>query len=268
MDCEAIRTHLADHLTGTLPPHVADDVTGHLRTCAACAAEMDGLEDTWQALGTIPAERPDSPAMRARFRAMLDGYEQGVRPVDNHSRAPRAWAPPLRYAAWMSTAAALLVIGIAVGRQTMPPPPAADQQIAELRAELRDMREMVTLSLLQQQSASERLRGVTWTDRIEQPGNEVTGALLDALMHDPNDNVRLRTVDALRRLADHEAVRRGTVEALSRQTSPLVQVALIDFVVEMNGREAADALRRLSEDPMVHEEVRARAEQGLARLGV
>jgi hypothetical protein len=268
MDCEEIRTHLADHLSGTLPPHLADAVAGHLRTCAACAAEMDGVEDTWQALGTMPAERPDSAAMRARFRAMLDGYEEGARPADTHRRPLRALSAPARYAVWMSAAAALLVVGVAIGRQTIPPPPATDPQIAELRSELRDMREMVTLSLLQQQSASERLRGVTWTDRIDQPGTALTRALLDALMHDPNDTVRLRTVDALKRFADHETVRHGAVEALPQQTSPLVQVALIDFIVEMNSREAADALRRLSRDPMVHEQVRARAEQGLARLGV
>ena len=267
MDCEEIRTHLADHLNATLPPHVAEDVADHLRSCAACAAEVEALEDTWQALGTIAAERPDSAAMRARFRAMLAGYEEGARPADTRIRA-RVLRAPVRYAAWMSAAAALVVLGIAVGRRTAEPPPAPDQQIVALRDELRDMREIVTLSLLQQQSASDRLRGVTWTDRIDQPGIELTRALLDALIHDPNDNVRLRTVDALKRFADHETVRRGAVEALPQQTSPLVQMALIDFIVDMNSREAADALRRLSMDPMVHEQVRTRAEQGLARLGV
>jgi hypothetical protein len=166
----------------------------------------------------------------------------------------------------MSTAVAMLILGVAIGRLTVAAP-GTDPQIAVLRSELGAMREMVTLSLLQQQSASERLRGVTYTDSLDQPGGAVTRALLDALMHDPNDNVRLRTIDALRRLAEQDAVRRGAVEALPRQRSPLVQVALIDFVVETNNRDAADALRRIAVDPMVDEQVRARAEQGLARLG-
>jgi len=129
------------------------------------------------------------------------------------------------------------------------------------------MREMVTLSLLQQQSASERLKGVSYTSQMEQPGSEITGALLDALMHDPNDNVRLSTVDALKRFADQDGVRRGTIEALSRQTSPLVQMALIEFVLEVGGGDAADALRQMSKDPMVDEAVRAFAVRGLAQLG-
>jgi HEAT repeat protein len=157
---------------------------------------------------------------------------------------------------------------VALGRQTAPRPPAADSQIAALRHELRDMRQMVTLSLLQQQSASERLKGVTWTQQIDQPGIEITTALLDVLMHDPNDNVRLRTIDALKQFAGLESVRHGAVEALPRQTSPLVQVALMDFVMEVTGRDAADAIRRLSSDPMVNEAVRARAAQALANMGV
>jgi HEAT repeat protein len=129
------------------------------------------------------------------------------------------------------------------------------------------MRQMMTLSLLQQQSASERLNGVMWTGRIDNPGNEIVAALLDTLMHDPNVNVRLATVDALKRFGANDAVRRGAIEALGRQTSPLVQLALIDFVVETDGAESAATLRRLSQDPTVDQAVRARAALGLQHVG-
>jgi hypothetical protein len=266
MECKELETHLADHLAGTLPPEIAEQVAAHLRTCAACAVEADGLQDTWQTLGTLRAERPDSAVMRARFEAALAGYQSAITPGQTSPPLMRLW--PARYAAWASAAAAILVVGIAVGRQTVAEPPAADPQIVELREEVRVMREMVTLSLMQQQSASERLKGVSFTRMIDQPGGEITDALLDALMHDPSDSVRLRTVDALKRFADQEGVRRATADALTRQSSPLVQAALIDFVVEINNRQAADALRQLSADPMVNQAVRARAERGLARMGV
>ena len=129
------------------------------------------------------------------------------------------------------------------------------------------MRQVLTLSLLQQQSASERLKGVSFTAQAEQPGNEVALALLDTLMHDPNVNVRLATIDALKRFAARENVRRGVIEALASQTSPLVQIALIDFVVETNGRDAADTLRRLSGDPMLDQAVRGRAARALRQIG-
>jgi hypothetical protein len=263
MRCEEIHAHLADHLAGTLAPDVSGDVAAHLRTCRACAAEADGLDETWQMLGTVPADRPDSAAMRVRFDAALDGYQHGLRV---ESATPGRFARIRTYGLQFAAAAAVLVLGVSIGRQTAPPP-AADPQLMMLREELRDMRQMVTLSLLQQQSASERLKGVSFTTQIEQPGSEVTLALLDTLMHDPNVNVRLATIDALKRVAARESVRRGVIEALARQTSPLVQIALIDFVVEANGREAADTLRRLSSDPMLDQAVRGRATQALRQIG-
>jgi hypothetical protein len=73
---------------------------------------------------------------------------------------------------------------------------------------MRQLREMVSLSLMQQQSASDRLKGVSWTGQLDRPSGEVVAALLDALMHDPNVNVRLATIDALERFASREDVRR------------------------------------------------------------
>jgi hypothetical protein len=263
MRCEEIHAQLSDHLAGTLPPDESGAVAEHLRTCPACAAEADGLDDTWQMLGTVPAERPDSPAMRTRFDAALDGYRHGLHV---ESAQPNRYARIRTYGLTFAAAAAVLVLGVGIGRQTAPPP-AVDPQLALLRDELRDMRQMVTLSLLQQQSASERLRGVSFTSQIDQPGSEVSAALLETLMHDSNVNVRLATIDALKRFAARVDVRRGVIDALPRQTSPIVQIALIDFVVEASGRDAADTLRRLSADPMLDKAVRARAAQKLEQIG-
>jgi hypothetical protein len=262
MRCEEIHAQLADHLAGTLLPDAADAVADHLRTCPSCAAEVEGLNDTWQQLGRLPGHQPDSSAMRARFDAALEGYQRGLNARIAEPRLVRLRTYGLQFAA----AAAMVVLGVAIGRQTTRPT-APDPQLAILREELRDMRQMVTLSLLQQQSASERLKGVSFTSQIEQPDSAVTVALLDMLMHDPNVNVRLATIDALKRLASREAVLHGVIEALPRQTSPLVQIALIDFIVEKNGRGAADTLRQLSTDEMLDRAVRARALQGLQRLG-
>ncbi|MET0428211.1 MAG: HEAT repeat domain-containing protein [Microvirga sp.] len=237
---------------------MAAEVDTHLQSCAACAAEFEAAGDTWQRLALIPGPRPDSTAMRARFDAALEDYQQ------ERSDRPR-WSPVARYALQALAAAALIVIGVAIGRSTVPAP-APDPQISEMRTELREMRHMVTLSLLQQGSASDRLKGVTFTGQLDQPGTDIAAALLEALRYDANVNVRLATIDALKRFAGDEAVRRGTVETLPEQT-PIVQIALIDFLVETDRRDAAAMLRRLSTDAMVDAAVRARAEQGLLRLG-
>jgi len=268
MRCEEIHAHLADHLAGTLLPDVAEQVADHLRECQTCTAEVESLQETWQLLGTLPAHTPDSAAMRARFAASLDGFQGGLSTGPASAVVSRRFSRPSTYAWPLAAAAASVVIGIAIGRQTAPAPATTpDAQLTMLREELREMRHMVTLSLLQQQSASDRLKGVSFTNQIEQPDSQITVALLDTLMHDPNVNVRLATIDALKPLSTRAVVRRGVIDALPRQTSPLVQIALIDFIVEKNGREAVDTLRRLSMDDMLDAAVRARARQGLQQIG-
>jgi len=243
-------------------------------------SESDALDATWQMLGSIDAPAPDSDRMRARLDAVIDAVEHG-----HFDRGPERSAP-LRgmlpsFVLQGLAAAAMLVIGIAIGRYGAPNkarPPAAEStaaatatdsasQIAAMRSEMHDLREMVSLSLMQQQSASERLKGVSWIGQIDRPSHDLAAALLDTLMHDPNVNVRLATVDALERFASEESVRRATVAAMDRQTSPFVQIALIDLMVKMKDRESVATLRRLSEDPAVNDAVRMRAVSALQQLG-
>ena len=261
MECEVVQAHLPDYLGRSLPPPVAADVDAHLSTCAACATEYAAIEETWQRLRGIPAAEADTASMRSRFEAGLQGYTL------EHQPRPAARRSFVYFGLQFAAAAALVVLGVMIGRQTMVSP-TPGPQLAALRDELRDMREMVAISLLQQRSATERLKGVSWSNQIDEPGMTLTSALLEALMHDPNVNVRLSTIDALKRFAERDDVRLGALEALSRQTSPIVQVALIDFVIETNGREAAAALRRIAEDPMANDTVRIRARRGLEQLGV
>jgi HEAT repeats len=227
--------------------------------------DRDEHVEVWELLGEIPAEPANAAAMRSRFDAAL---EAEMRAGGSHTRRRDPGTLWRHMAPWAMAAAALVVLGVGfvAGRATKQIPP-ADPSLAVLREELRATRQMVALSLLQQQSASDRLKGVSWTGQIEMPGNEIVAALLDTLTHDANVNVRLASIDALKRFADQQNVRRATIDALTRQDSPLVQVALIDFMVEINQREAVPELRRLSQDLMVNQAVRERAKWSLQQIG-
>jgi hypothetical protein len=237
--------------------------------------EAHDLDATWRMLGAIDAPSPDSERMRARIDAVIEAIDSGPRVL-----RPSRWQSHVLQGL---AAAAVLVIGIGIGwfaasgrtrpaaaptaGGTRPAAEDATQQIAAMRTEMHDLREMVSLSLMQQQSAAERLKGVSWTGQLDRPSSEVVSALLDALMHDPNVNVRLATIDALERFASQDEVRRGTIQAVRQQPSPLVQVALIDFMVKTHERESLPVLRQLAMDPQANDAVRARAAWGLQQLG-
>ena len=273
MQCETARERLVDGLTSAAPDEMAE-IEQHLAECAACRADASSLTHVWEALGSIDSDGADAPAterMRGRLYALLasHGADPGSLKASGYQRRGRAfWRA--RYALQAAAAVAVLALGLALGmgiaRYTAAPA-APPSDIDMMRQELQDLRHMVTLSLLQQQSATDRLKGVSWSGQLDAPRNDVVQALLDALANDPNVNVRLASLDALERFADREPVRRAAVDAVQTQMSPLVQIALIDFIVKTGERESLEVLKRLADDPQVHEAVRARATWGLSMLG-
>jgi len=255
MNCEQARTQFVDYWRGSLEDS-GGEFRAHLALCERCRSEAEDLRDMWSTLGTLPDEEP-SLGMRARFYDALRVARQ--READR--RQPLWW---LRHPAFQAAAAmVILVIGVGTGfllrgRDT--------SEVSQLRGEVYNMRQLVALSLLQQQNASDRLRGVNYTYRVEQDDPQVLSALLTTLDHDPNVNVRLAAVDALKNFTDGPVGRRGLVQALAKQESPLVQIAILDQMVELREKSGAPAIERLVSSQDVNPDVRQRAQWALKQL--
>jgi anti-sigma-K factor RskA len=267
MKCEQIAELLPDYLQGSLNADQHRNVEAHLEQCSDCSEEVA----LWRKLSLLPTEQP-SPASRARFEAMLQAFQAGRSnlPAGNSEwrKSASAWnvfhwlRSPLGAAAW---GAALLVIGLYAGlRWAGPKPPSPD--IAEIQKELESTKQLVVLSMLQQQSASARLEGVNWSTRDQQLDPKVLSALLHTLRFDQSVDVRLAALDALSRHSAQPQVRSSVVNALQEQQSPLVQVALIDQLVEWHDREAKPHLEQLRQSPNLNPTVRQRADWAISKL--
>jgi predicted anti-sigma-YlaC factor YlaD len=256
MTCEETTPLLMDRLQGQLAGADEARLEAHLTTCAACRAEVDAMTETWNTLGNLDDEQVPHERLRARFHAGLAAYE---------ARASRPWTErwlggwwPQQPALQMGLAAALAVIGLAVGQQ-LPSP--VDAEVAALRAEVRT----VGLALLDHQSASERLLGVEWSRRTAQ-APEIVNALLERVQYDSNLSVRLAAVDALRAELDRPGVVEGLAMALERQESPLLQVALTDALLAAD-QPAIDAVRGVLERTELDPAVREYLQMALSEVG-
>jgi hypothetical protein len=280
MNCSRVQESFVDYLAGTLSEPDAVDLRAHLASCPVCQREWAGLQEIARKLEALPGETP-SPRLRENFYAMLETHQRAA-----DSRSPFALARsrldrffeallPARPAFQFAFACALLLAGLLVGARLLPRAPApalatttvADKaELAALRAKVDSMGQLITYSLLQQQSTSERIKGVLATMDLAQPDRQVLTDLVGALAFDPSVNVRLSAVEALVPHAGDGLVRAGVLSALPRESAPLVQLAMIELLAATRDPAAEPVLDRLARDAATDRDVREAARRALAFL--
>jgi HEAT repeat protein len=145
--------------------------------------------------------------------------------------------------------AAALAAGVGIGLIAAGGRGPGEGEIQALRREVGSLHQMVAVSLLAQESASERLRGVAYGRDLAGNEPEVLDALFSALASDPNVNVRLAALEALAPATSLPARRQRLVRAVAAQDSPLVQLTAIDLLIESDGAAARRDLEQLLADP-------------------
>ncbi len=274
MNCQQIAELLPDYLQGILALEQATAIEQHAEHCAACAQDIV----MWQKLEMLADEQPSSDS-RARFEAMMHACSAPLATEPNRetpraASTPATHKPSWNFLEWLRSplgvvawSAALVILGVVIGtRVNNHAAPGAHDEIASMHAEVASMRQLVALSMLQQTSASERLQGVSWSNREDHLDAQVQSALLHTLRYDGSVDVRLAALDALSRHAGQPQIRKGVVDALQEQQSPLVQVALIDQLTEWRDPDATQRLRNFQQTPNLNPAVKQRAEWAIAKL--
>ena len=277
MNCQRVQESFIDYQDGTLAPDESAELRAHLSSCPACQREWAALQEITRKLDQLPAAEP-SPRLREQFYAMLETHQSAANSVNPFvlakSRLDSFFAAllPARPAFQFAFSLVLLVAGVFAGARFLghPAPTAVDEktkeELADLRAQVNGMNKLVTYSLLQQKSTSERLQTVLATMDLKTPDRKVLSDLVGALAFDPSVNVRLSAVEALAPHAEDRLVRAGLLSALPRESAPLVQLAMIELLTSVRETEATPVFEHLSRDENADKNVREAARRGLAVL--
>lgn len=275
MNCKEIQTKLIDYLDHRLDAATAEAMTQHLATCASCSREAEELQELFTTMSKSPLEVPP-PVLRESFNTMLQSELNMLATTTIIEEFPAATgeaAQPariLRFSSpWWRVAAAIILlaggigIGMVIGTR---PAESTTDEIAAMRKELREMKEEVMFNLINDESASQRIKAVSYVEQMSSPDQQVINALLNTLDHDKSVNVRLASLYSLSRFADRQAVRDSLVTSLKLQTDPIVQVVLINLLGEKRETKAIAPIKEIILNKKTLPEVKDAAQRSLKTM--
>lgn len=263
-----ISQQIFEYLGNELSENEKSNFEKHLENCAQCSEEFQIQKKLWIELGSVSEKNP-SPKLSKRFYEMLKNEEQFLTETKVEKTNWFSMLFPKKPAVQFAVALGMLLVGIFLGfgMKSVSEKGESEQSIALLRDEVKEMNKMLTVSLLQQQSATERLRGVSLCSQTEGKADpEITNALIQTLKFDGNVNVRLAALDVLKEMVNQQSVRTELIEALPIQKSPMMQIAMVDLMVDLKEKNSVDVMRKMLTEPDLNVVAKNRLEMGIKQL--
>jgi hypothetical protein len=271
MECKDYREQFTSLLTDSIPQAQRSEIESHLEGCADCREEFESSKKIWYLMGEMTQPEP-SASMQADFNAILSGFKKEQ---DIQKNPFGEWMNKLREFLYLQVqprlvySLLLVAFGLVGGYFLHQPGQSAtvyNKQIDSLSSQVSEMKQVMMFSLLQDPSASQRIRAVAYTEEISNVDFKVIGALFTTLNEDPNVNVRLATLDALVKLAGEPKVREGLVRSIDLQESPLMQTAIADVMVKLQEKSSVRSLQKLLHKKDLNEMVKFNIEKSIQRL--
>lgn len=262
MTREEVQQLLDAYFEGSL----REDQREALRSALVSHADLEAEYQLWEDLGGVAVEKP-GPGLALRLAEALETVKQEERAARMPSRP--SWLEQVLARFWPSqpaysfaAAALFLVLGLAGGWLAAGGLRAEDPLLRELRAEVRDTRELVVLTMLQQESATDRLRAVSYSSEMRDANPAVIHALVRTLRFDASVDVRLAAIEVLSRYREQIAVRQAFLDAVQDPASnPLVQVELVVQLGRVQDPQVRTVLEQIAVNEKLDRSVRMAAAQ-------
>ena len=269
-NCEQYEELFAGWINNELKPAEKDKLEQHLNGCEACREELASMQQLWSMMDEVEVPDP-SPKMQTDFRAMLNDFktaEAGKKQVSPGLKEQLSWLLQWRQKWPMAYTFAIVLVSFGCGYLffNLKGGSKQDQQMAALTTQVHELKQTMALALMENPSASERIRGVSYTTEIKHADKEVIEALLATLNNDPNVNVRLSTLEALTHLANHPEVRQGLVQSITTQESPLMQSAIADVMLKLQEKSSVKSFKELLKQKNLDNGVRDKIKETITQL--
>jgi hypothetical protein len=122
------------------------------------------------------------------------------------------------------------------------------------------------LTLLEQPSATDRLKAVNLSEDLESPDKMVIQALLTTLNNDESVNVRLAAIEALFKYSNQPEVRKGLIDAIPNQSSPMILITLSKAMVLLQERGSVEKLKQVVKDNQLEEKAKETINENIKKI--
>jgi len=268
MNCGFDKEQLWSLALNELSETEKEAVNLHLSSCDDCKATLNELMGFWNITAALP--EPELPSgMKQRFMNELEQYKQQQLSQRN---VLSVWRDRLN--AFMTNITtpkfgyglAMLVIGVLATTVFFKTKDSGATEVQQLSSQVKEMREMLALTLLEHPSASERLRAVSYVEEIDTVDTRLKDALLTTLNNDENVNVRLTALETLSKMTADPKVREGLIQSISYQDSPLVQSVLADLMLSMQEKKSVRSFQQLLKKPETNEAIKTKIKATIHQL--
>lgn len=259
MEKEKVKELVAKYNAGLTDPFEVTELEQLIEQGVVSLTDLHDLTQLEEAVANVQSAAP-SLELDHKFYAMMREEKRKSKKFTLNLTWPQlnALMPRLAFGV------ALLVAGFLGGYFLNSP--TQKTEVATLTEEVTNLKEMVMLSLLEKESATDRLKAVSLTSEMDQASRKVTQALIQTLNQDGNVNVRLAALDALRPYTNDSEVRAALIRSIGKQSSPLVQVALSELMVELQEKKSVGELKKLLESETTPGDVKKRIEENIEVL--
>lgn len=140
------------------------------------------------------------------------------------------------------------------------------EQVDALAAQLQETQETMMMALLEKESSRDRLKAVKISNEMTDVSGPVIEALLQTLNNDENVNVRLAAIEALADFSQNPKVRKGLIDAIQYQDSPMVQLTLAELMVFLQDKRSVEEFKNLMKKKDIPMEVKNQLEEKIKVL--
>jgi len=260
MNCKDYSELMIECFAGDINNNVLKKLMGHLDVCSDCRNEYQQLEEINKSFDLLPD---------LKLGSISDIYQNhdSVQELTEkrQRRGFKHISRKILIPAGVAASIILFLAGFLAGR-IQKENNLKYQEIAALRSEVNETKNLMILSLLKQQSASKRIQAASYAEKLEDLQPEVMDALLQSLNTDQSTNVRLASLEALSKYTDNPFIRTELVKAFDQESDPVIQVNMINLMVLLNEKSSAQILQRLLDDDNTELIVKDQARKGLKTL--